>query len=131
MKTNAFVPMSPVAPTAKMVVEEDSPKSPSYSPDGPFANTTPLVDDDSMECTTPPPEDDFEPETPPMSEEEDEDAEEGSSEKTPSVSSASSSKSTSSPVHQIVPEWDVSLASPVVTGIEWIVSMESPVYKKK
>ena len=60
MKTNAFVPMSPVAPTANMVVEEDdSPKSPSYSPDSPFANTTtPLVDDDSMECATPP-EDDF------------------------------------------------------------------------
>ena len=129
MKTNAFVPMSPVAP-AKTVEDEESPQSPSYSPGGMFAlNTPPIDDEDSIECTTPPPEEEFEPETPPMSEEEDEDVEEedGVSDETPSASSASSE--TTSPV-PIVPEWEVLLASPVVTGIPWIIRMESPTMKK-
>ena len=121
--------MSPVAP-AKTVEDEESPQSPSYSPGGMFAlNTPPIDDEDSIECTTPPPEEEFEPETPPMSEEEDEDVEEedGVSDETPSASSASSE--TTSPV-PIVPEWEVLLASPVVTGIPWIIRMESPTMKK-
>ena len=53
MKTNAFVPMSPVAP-AKTVEDEESPQSPSYSPGGMFAlNTPPIDDEDSISARRP------------------------------------------------------------------------------